>query len=144
MPRGQVCESTDHNVSGNRDAKLDDYLMRKLLMEREFKSALSECLSKEVLISFSINAYDRKKKKIIKCVYRKGKQKRLELLFFFSLELQIKNQKISQYILLLVYFLRYLSMTYLKTHRRKILKKIKEFKCTYTVYSDTITEEIKL
>ena len=68
MPRGQVCESTDHNVSGNRDAKLDDYLMRKLLMEREFKSALSECLSKEVLISFSINAYDRKKKKKIKCV----------------------------------------------------------------------------
>lgn len=60
VSQGQVYESTHHNVSGNRDAKLDDYLLGKFLMEREFKSALSECLSKEVLISFSINACDRK------------------------------------------------------------------------------------
>lgn len=42
----QVYESTDHKVSANRGAKLDDYLMRKLLMGKEFKFALSECWNK--------------------------------------------------------------------------------------------------
>lgn len=44
--QGQVYKSTDHKGSGNRGAKSDDYLMRKLLMDKEFKFALSECLGK--------------------------------------------------------------------------------------------------
>lgn len=33
VSQGQGYESTDHDVSGNKNAKLDDYLMRKLLTE---------------------------------------------------------------------------------------------------------------
>lgn len=41
-PQGQVYKSTDCKVSGNRGAKSNDYLMRKLLLKKEFKFALSE------------------------------------------------------------------------------------------------------
>lgn len=45
-PQGQVYKSTDRMISGNRGVKSDDYLMGKLLMKKEFKFAISECLSK--------------------------------------------------------------------------------------------------
>lgn len=45
-PQGLVYKLTNHKVSGRKGAKSDDYLMRKLLMEKKFKFPLSECWGK--------------------------------------------------------------------------------------------------